>query len=255
MGEKRKFTYQERYAVWHCHGRRCWLCREPLRLVDATIDHFFPESLLKDDTLRRKALAEYGLTEEFSINGFANWLPCHASCNQAKGSKTTGFIPGKAFVLLELIKRAPEVERTARNVASNVKKDEVFRTLFVALERKTIETGDLQGLLGKLVEKPAARAIPDDIVLLDGGYWVYRRDVAREGYCQCERNSCVSSPQKVYCYFRSDLSAWVIRTGLYWKCYDEVIECPRCLEQHKRGHIGKRGVCASPFRDQELHVD
>lgn len=255
MGEKQKFKFPQRYAVWHCHGRRCWLCREPLRLEDTTIDHFFPESLLVNDTLRLRVLSEYGLTDSFSINSFSNWLPCHAICNQKKGSRIPEFIPGNQFVLQELIKRASEVERTAIEVVSNATKDEVFGTLFAALERKSIDAADLQELLGKLVEEPAPKAVPNDIILLDGGYWVHRSEVAREGYCKCERNACVDNQKKIYCYFRPDLSAWVIQTGLYWKCYDEMIDCPRCSERHKRGHIGKLSICERPFRDQILQAD
>jgi hypothetical protein len=253
--KKRRFTYSERYAVWHCHGQRCWLCTEPLRLVDTTIDHFFPESLLSNKALRIKALSEYGLDDNFDINGFENWLPCHGRCNQTKGNKTFEFIPGNMVVLGRLIKLAPKVKRTALEVSSNITKDKVFGRLFAALERETISTEDLRELLGKFVEAPAPKAIPEDVLLLDGGYWVFRNEVAREGECQCERNRCVDSPGKVYCYFRPDSPQWVITTGLYWKCYDEIVQCPRCSSQHKRGHIGKDGVCGKPYRDQESQTD
>lgn len=253
--KKRRFTYSERYAVWHCHGKKCWLCIEPLRLVDTTIDHFFPESLLADDARRIEVLGEYGLTDDFDINGFENWLPCHGRCNQTKGNKTFGFIPGNMLVLQQLIELAPKVMRTAHEVSSNVTKDKVFGRVFAALERQTISTEDLTELFGKLVEEPAPKAIPEEVILLDGGYWVHRNEVAREGECQCERNKCVDYTKKVYCYFRPDLSQWVITTGLYWKCYDEIVRCPRCSAQHKRGHIGKDGVCGNPYRDQESQTD
>lgn len=253
--KKRKFTYSERYAVWHCHGQRCWLCTEPLRLVDTTIDHFFPESLLSDNTLRLKELGEYGLDDNFDIDGFENWLPCHSRCNQTKGSKTFGFIPGNMFVLEKLIKIAPKAKRTALEVSSNITKDKVFGKVFAALERQTISTQDLKELFGKFIEEPVRRAIPEDVLLLEGGYWVFRNEVAREGECQCERNWCVDRQEKVYCYFRPDLPQWVITKGLYWKCYDEIVLCPRCSLKHKRGHIGKDGVCEKPYRDQEFQTD
>lgn len=67
--------------------------------------------------------------------------------------------------------------------------------------------------------------------------------------------ACVDSAGKVYCYFPRDLSPWVITTGLYKKCYDEIVDCPRCAAQHKRGHIGRDGICGRPFRDQESQTD
>jgi len=251
---KRKFTYAERYAVWHCHGRRCWLCKVPLRLVEVTIDHVLPESLLTDDARRGVVLAEYGLTDTFLINSYSNWLPSHTRCNQAKGS-VAGFIPGNAFLLQGLVKRAPEVERAAHDVISNAGKDEVFSTLFAALERQTITATDLQQLLASLLEAPAPTPRPEEVILLDNGYWVNRRDLAREGYCVCDRPTCVDSSNKIYSYFRSDLSPWVIRAGLYWKCYDELVECRRCGGRHKRGHTGKLGVCSRPFQNQESQTD
>ena len=253
--KKRRFTGIERYAVWHCHKKRCWLCNEPLRLVDTTIDHFFPESLLSDEALRIKMLDEYGLDDNFGINGFENLLPCHSRCNQIKGNKTLRYTPGNAFILEGLIKQAPKVEKTVLEVSSNITKDKIFGRLFAALEKQTISTEDLRELFEKFVEEPTAKAIPEDVLLLDGGYWVFRNEVAREGECQCERNRCVDSPGKVYCYFRPDLPQWVINTGLYWKCYDEIVQCPRCSSQHKRGHIGKDGVCGKPYRDQESQTD
>jgi hypothetical protein len=252
---KRKFTYAERYAVWHCHGARCWLCPHPLRLVETTIDHFFPESLLGDDQRRKQVLGEYGLTDDFNINGFENWLPCHAHCNQSKSNRTFGFVPGNLIVLQKLIRLAPNVENAAIEISANTAKDKVFGRIFSALEQQTISTDDLRELFGKLAEEPAANALPEDVILLDNGYWVFRNEIAREGECQCERDACVGSNGKVYCYFHPGLSQWVINAGLYWECYDEIIQCPRCSERHKRGHIGKDGRCGNPYRDQESQID
>lgn len=252
---KRRFTFAQRYAVWHCHERRCWLCTEPLRVQHATIDHFFSESLLDDDVRRKHESGVYGLTDAFNIDSFSNWLPAHPRCNQVKGDRTPPFVPGNVFVLQQLIDRAPLVERTAKEILSNIQKDKVFARVATAVERDTITLDDLRSLIEQLAEEPAPSPNPEDIVLLEGGYWVHRRDIARECVCTCERNRCVDSNGKVYCYFRPDLSPWVITSGLYWKCYDELIDCPRCEVRHKRGHVGKLDVCARPFVDQDLRAD
>src|SRR5262245_19592336 len=100
---KRKFSHQERYAVWNSNGRRCWWCQEPLRLVESTVDHVLPESLLHDETERVKILADYGLPESFNINGYENWLPCHNHCNQRKANNPPAFVPGNKLILDKLV--------------------------------------------------------------------------------------------------------------------------------------------------------
>jgi 5-methylcytosine-specific restriction endonuclease McrA len=91
---KRRFSYAERYAVWHGNRRKCWWCKEPLWLVEVTVDHVLPESLLNDAASREVALTEYGLSKQFNINGYENWLPCHNHCNQSKSSRLPTFVPG-----------------------------------------------------------------------------------------------------------------------------------------------------------------
>ena len=80
-------------------------------------------------------------------------------------------------------------------------------------------------------------------------------ELQREGYCQCERANCVGKKGKVYCYFGRDLAPWVVGTGLYKECYDEVMVCPRCDREHKRGHIGSSWACGRPYASQATRTD
>lgn len=252
---KRKFSYEERYAVWHCNGKKCWWCQKPLRLFEATIDHVIPESLLDNDAAREKLFVDYGLPKDFNINGYENWLPCHNYCNNKKSSTPPAFVPGNKAILDRLAKEAPKTARVANSVVANVAKDHVFKHIFTALERRTLSLRELHELLIAFVEDPVGTGVPDDVIILDSGYWIPRAEIVREGWCQCERNQCVGQNKKVYCYFEQSLSPWVIKTGLFWGCYDEVVTCPRCLAQHKRGHIGRQGVCANPYIDQQEQAD
>ncbi len=252
---KRRFSYPERYAVWHCNGQRCWWCGQPLRLPEVTVDHVLPESLLDDEDKRQEILTEYGLPKDFNIDGYENWLPCHNHCNQSKGNRSPAFVPGNKALLDGLKQRAHKAKWTARSVSSNVAKDRVFKTVFAALERQTITVRDLDELLGAFVADPAKAGVPDDVIILDSGYWVPRDQIVREGACRCERNACVGRSDKVYCYFQASLSPWVVSTGLFWRCYDEIIPCPRCSGQHKRGHIGRRDVCGRPYLNQDTQND
>ena len=212
--KKRKFTYSERYAVWHCHGQRCWFCQEPLRLKETTIDHLIPESLLMDDDRRIEVFRQHGLPSDFNINGFENWMPCHSRCNQVKGNKTFEYVPANRMILQKLIKLAPKVEKTALEVPSSVTKEKLFGQVFAALEKNKLTQDDVKEVFTKLLEEPNPKPIPDDVVLLENGRWIFRDDIARECDCCCERNTCVDSKTKVHCYFGPDLSKWVINTGL-----------------------------------------
>lgn len=104
---------------------------------------------------------------------------------------------------------------------------------------------------GEVLEWPRS-SLP---IPLDDGTVVYPRDIVAEGYCTCERNTCVDTNRKVYTYFTKRQSRWVRTTGLFWRCYDEVIRCPRCKRKHKRGHVGRRGRCLRPYVHQVLQRD
>jgi hypothetical protein len=91
--------------------------------------------------------------------------------------------------------------------------------------------------------------------LFDDGSAALPEEIAAEGPCQCERLACVDRPQKVYCRWTRDLPDWVIRKRLYRRCYDELIVCPRCGRNHKRGHVGRLGDCGKPYVDQDGQSD
>ena len=87
-------------------------------------------------------------------------------------------------------------------------------------------------------------------IQLDNGIFTPLKDLVAEGPCTCERDACVGHNRRVYCYFTKNLNQWVITKGLYWRCYDEIVVCPRCFLEHARGHIGKNGICLNPYFDQ-----
>lgn len=253
--KKREFSHSERYAVWVSHQKRCWLCLEPLRLIETTIDHVVPESLLHDEEKRVEVLTEYGLPQSFNINGFENWLPCHNHCNQKKGNTAFEFVPGTRLILDRLIRLAPKVRHAANAIKANAEKDKLLARIFVAMEQEAITLEDLKELMSDLPAPEGAAPVPVKMIRLDNGYWLHEDDVAREGLCRCERDRCVDSATKVHCLFSRMLSSWVITKGLHWRCYDEVIDCPRCTRRHKRGHVGRAGFCGRPYVDQEAQTD
>lgn len=253
---KYAFTHAERYAVWIHHQKRCWRCREPLRLIEISIDHFVPEHLTNDTDAVSRIITHYGLPEDFQINGFENWLPCHRHCNESKG-KVFELLPCHDIVFRELIEKAGLVRKTAKSIKENVEKDKLFAVICVALENGRILLGELLSFIADLGNGSFAEAesIEPKLIRLDNGYWLHEDDIAAQGPCQCGRKSCVGSDRTVYCYWARGLSEWVLQKRLCWKCYDEIMTCPRCHSLHPRGHIGKLGSCERPYVDQREQHD
>jgi len=164
-------------------------------------------------------------------------------------------VPGVKAILDRLRSKAKELECVANSVALDIANDKVFKTLFAALEERTITLGDLDQLLRALVVDPATGGVPEDVIIFDSGHWVRRDSIVHEGICRCERVACVGRKNKVYCYFEASLSPWVIKKRLFWRCYDEFIACPRCPRKHKRGHIGSEDVYAEPYSNQNSQND
>jgi hypothetical protein len=247
--KKRAFSDAERYAIWLCHEMRCWLCDEPLRLNETTIDHVLPEALLDDDMARSKILSEFGLAPDFNINDFENWLPCHYRCNLNKGRKVFKATPGIKLILDQLHSGGPKVRKVVGMIRAEATRDKTLARLLVGLEQGTITPADLEAALAKFGIRSVVPE-PASMIHLDNGYWLHEDDVAYAGECQCERDACVDNQTKVYCFFSRMLSPWVVASKLYWKCYDEIIDCPRCAERHRRGHIGRVGACGRPYPNQ-----
>ena len=249
---KKRFSTAERYAVWFVHEKRCWLCRRPLEFIDTAIDHVLPESLLDDPAKLGKVLSDLGLPRDFNINGPENWLPCHRTCNEQKADSHVN-PPVVRYLLDRMARRVPEVKRQVAQISDGARRGSSVARLLVAIEQGQIAPEQLRQL--GLDLSPAAVMRGVGIVLLEDGHWVFQKDVAYEGLCECERTSCVDCSERVLCVFPNTLSAWVIAKRLYWKCYDEAIVCPRCSQLHKRGHIGSTDPCRNPYRDQVAQLD
>lgn len=152
----------------------------------------------------------------------------------------------------------------ARHTASHDLLDRID-SLVIAAQQNAENIDALKDVLREYAHQLIDNITPDSVagvasgivemIPLDNGYWLHPDDVAAEGQCSCDRKTCVDSEDKVYCFWADALSDWVIEKRLYWKCYDEVISCPRCGNRHKRGHVGKQGECGHPYKDQLAQTD
>jgi hypothetical protein len=133
---------------------------------------------------------------------------------------------------------------------------DVKRAYVAGIQRCLLKNSD-PSRLPTLLSRAEVRQWPKEKlpIPLDDGSVVLPGEIVREGYCSCERPTCVEANEKVYCYFVRSLPRWVVATGLYRKCYDELIRCPRCRRKHKRGHIGRKNACDRPYKHQILQKD
>lgn len=252
---RRKLPSSTRFAVWECHGKKCWMCNDPLRLLTTVVDHVIPHSLARKPSELARILEDLNLPADFNIDGFENLLPSCAPCNLRKGKRVFEPYPKHKLVLDDLAAKASWVRRTAEKTRMNVVTDRILNAIFVALEDRTMSMVDLERFLVDIVRTPDQIGVPDDVIILSDGYWYRRSSIVGEGHCRCEREICVDAESKVYCYFHAELSEWVITTGLYFRCYDELVTCSRCGRMHKRGHIGRSAACGRPFANQAAQTD
>ncbi|MEQ1515249.1 MAG: hypothetical protein ABL931_02030 [Usitatibacteraceae bacterium] len=244
-----------RFAVWDCHGKKCWMCNEPLRLLHSQTDHVVPTSLRNQPEALSSVIKTLGLPISFDIDGFANLLPSCAPCNRRKSDQTFEATPQIRLILSKLDAKASWVERTAAKVKQDVSTDRVLKAIFSALENGKMSMADIEKFLIDVIRTPDQLGVPDDVLILSDGFWRKRDTIVAEGFCRCERNHCVGTDTKVFCYFHYGLSQWVINSGLYAACYDELVNCSRCNCLHKRGHIGFSGTCGNPYANQKTRSD
>ncbi len=257
--KKYSFSTAERYSVWLHYEKRCWLCNEPLRFKETTIDHVVPESLIENEEDFRRIVEIFALPPNFQINGFENWLPCCNPCNQKKSNTIFDFAPVYKIILDRLISNAPKVGQSVAAITRNITKDKLFAQIFAAFEKEKISLDDLVSLVNELgggnFQRDEKAHDTSQFIRLENGYWLHKKDVVKTGICACERITCVDQNTKVVCVWPNSLSDWAIHKHLYKKCYDEILLCPRCNERHERGNIGRLDFCKKPFKDQIAQND
>lgn len=139
---KHKFTDAETYALWTHYKAWCFWCGEPLRLKETTIDHFIPEHLENKPVDLDQVRTEYGLSSDFVINDYCNWLPCHDRCNRSKGAKLPLPIFQAAATLQKLASQAERIRAIERRT-KNTKKEKLLGLIMVGRETNTVTEDDV----------------------------------------------------------------------------------------------------------------
>jgi hypothetical protein len=118
---KRKFTAFERWAVYTVHGDKCYLCGGLVDLTTMEIDHIIPESILADPARFRKVTADFGLSPNFNLNDYGNWMPSCRKCNNRKRDIVFSYSPAIQLLLQEAIEKSAKAREIEVEAISNKK--------------------------------------------------------------------------------------------------------------------------------------
>jgi len=155
--QKHRFSHAERFGIWEAHKGVCYWCCVPLEFRDVTIDHLVPESL--DSNAVAEVIATYGLSPEFLVNDFQNWVPAHGSCNASKGDRLFDQSPA----LIKAFDDARRRGERARSIADKLERDATkARALSVigeATSRGVISKEDVLGLFAAAAQAPPSGSV------------------------------------------------------------------------------------------------
>ena len=143
--KKYKFSQIERFAIWKTYNYLCFHCGQNLKWKNLTIDHLFPESLLRTHKGFHAIKKAYLLTSDFCINDFVNWVPAHDICNNRKGD----FMPSYSTNFAMVNKRSHVARNTHDKLVRQRSEDEALAKILSHLENGSITTSELYQLIEK----------------------------------------------------------------------------------------------------------
>lgn len=168
------FSKAQRYALWKVYNAICFWCGEPIRYKDVTIDHVIPEKFVDNQNEFMRIKTMYSLTQDFQINDYCNWVPCHGTCNSSKNDQI--FKPSPAMIkILEGIQKQAE---NAANIEAKVKRDKKIDALLGKLdslvENEVISNAEIVELFSdsKEAEKELLAKIDQHLKRVSNGWTV-----------------------------------------------------------------------------------
>jgi hypothetical protein len=119
--------------------------------MDMWVEHIILERTKEDPSEWEKQKLEYGLSENFRIDDYENWIPIHWGCNLDRGESILD--RGAAHHYLMIAKRHAERAREEEaRLEKKVKAGSILSELDVALEKGTLLTDDVLDFLRNRTE-------------------------------------------------------------------------------------------------------
>lgn len=150
MGRK-SFPTSKRAAIWQAHERRCIYCTELITFADLDIDHIIPDHLKEKPAQLAKLLDEYGLSNDFDVDGLLNLVPSHRHCNLQKKGQV---LPkNRALHFLSIAEgRYDKACKIESELKEQALKDKFTVLLKVALDEGRISREELSSLIDRYTE-------------------------------------------------------------------------------------------------------
>jgi len=114
--------------------------------TDVWVEHIVLEKTLKDPSEWEKRKLEYGLSYDFKINDYENWIPVHWWCNLDRGESIWEREAAHHYLMIAKRHAEKAREQEAR-LEKKVKAGSIFSELDVALEKGTLLTDDVLNFL------------------------------------------------------------------------------------------------------------
>lgn len=143
---RKQLPTSRRAAIWHAHEHRCIYCTELVAFADLDVDHIVP-SHLKDypDELAR-LLNEYGLLNDFDVDGLLNLVPSHRHCNLQKNGQVLA--KNRAFHFLSIAEaKYDKACKLELELKKQAEKDKFTVLLQIALDEGRISREELSSMV------------------------------------------------------------------------------------------------------------
>ncbi|MDA8419037.1 MAG: HNH endonuclease signature motif containing protein [Desulfobacteraceae bacterium] len=148
---RKTFPTSKRAAIWRAHKRLCIYCTELVTFADLDVDHIVPNHLKDKPEQLSKLLDEYGLSNDFDVDGLLNLVPSHRHCNLQKNKKILSKSRVIHFLSIAESKynKAREIEYKLKEQA---KKDNFLISVQIALEVGLTSLNELTQLVNRYEE-------------------------------------------------------------------------------------------------------
>ena len=148
---RKAFPTSKRAAIWRAHECRCVYCTELVTFADLDIDHIIPDHLKEKPEQLAELLNEYGLNNDFDVDGLLNLVPSHRHCNLQKRGQVLPKSRALHFLSIAESKyyKASKIESELRE---QVSKDNFRVLLQVALDEGRLSVNELNLIVARYIE-------------------------------------------------------------------------------------------------------